>query len=137
MANFSLSRAPPISTMIEALTAMKLHYPYRLTKAYIIHASSVFHFVWSLVKPVLSKQTREKTEILRDSEIESVLGDFIGVDYLESEYGGRHREPEMNPAEYFYCGYWESVLRNSSKPSPAASPSRPCSPIYKPLQRVK
>jgi len=101
LSGFSFAKVPPLHVLTDSLTALKLHYPYRLRAIYIIHAGPAFTFLWRIAKPLLSKRTKSKTIFLSDSEILPVLGENIGLDHLESAYGGRVVQGEINWDQYF------------------------------------
>ncbi len=64
------------------------HYPMRSNSIVIVNVPWWFDTVWKIVKPLLSKETREKVSICGQSRVKNTLLKIIDEDQLPQEYGG-------------------------------------------------
>ena len=60
----------------------------RMAKILAINAPSSFTFIWSIIKPWLSKETSDKVDI-RGSNYQAVLLDLIDAESLPAIFGGK------------------------------------------------
>ncbi|KAJ7505340.1 CRAL TRIO domain-containing protein [Mycena galericulata] len=63
------------------------YFPETMGQLAIVNAPSSFTFIWSMIKPWLSKETAEKVDIL-GHDYKNVLLDLIDADSLPSTLGG-------------------------------------------------
>nr|CCA19202.1 phosphoinositol transporter putative [Albugo laibachii Nc14] len=68
---------------------MQRHYPQRSYKILIINVPSWFGMVWKGVKGLLNEATRQKTNILSETEAPTALLQLIDKENLPVEYGGQ------------------------------------------------
>ncbi|KAI6030561.1 CRAL-TRIO domain-containing protein [Pisolithus orientalis] len=64
------------------------YYPEIMAKLAIVNAPSSFTFIWSIIKPWLSKETAEKVDVL-GSDYQSVLLELVDVENLPTTLGGK------------------------------------------------
>ena len=102
MTNVSLfSSRPSISVVSEAVELIKYSYPNRLASLYIVNAGYIFSMIWKLIQPTLSETSIGKIFFLSSlAEAQSVLPLELGIDGLDSDYGGSVNEI-FNSEEYF------------------------------------
>ncbi|KAK0464574.1 CRAL TRIO domain-containing protein [Desarmillaria tabescens] len=81
------------------------YYPETMGQLAIINAPSSFTFIWSVIKPWLSKETCEKVDIL-GSDYREVLLDLIDADALPSVLGGECRCDEAGGCHLSGAGPW-------------------------------
>lgn len=81
------------------------YYPETMGQLAIINAPSSFTFIWSVIKPWLSKETCEKVDIL-GSDYREVLLDLIDADALPSVLGGECRCEEQGGCHLSGAGPW-------------------------------
>ncbi|KAK0487499.1 CRAL TRIO domain-containing protein [Armillaria novae-zelandiae] len=81
------------------------YYPETMGQLAIINAPSSFTFIWSVIKPWLSKETCEKVDIL-GSDYREVLLDLIDADALPSVLGGECRCEEKGGCHLSGAGPW-------------------------------
>lgn len=63
------------------------YFPETLGKMYVINASTVFSFLWSLVRPFIDEKTRNKIHVYRDKYQEQLLEE-IDKENLPTFLGG-------------------------------------------------
>lgn len=78
----------------------------------IVNAPASFTFIWSVIKPWLSKDTVEKVDIL-GSDYQEVLLGLIGEENLPTSLGGGC-ECEGG-CEYSFAGPWKEDLEERRK----------------------
>lgn len=71
----------------------------------IVNAPSSFAFIWSVMKPWLSKETAEKVDIL-GSDYKDVLLDLVDADALPSTLGGNCTCEEAGGCHMSGVGPW-------------------------------
>lgn len=106
---FGWSKCPPISLLKEAITLMRMHYPYRLAGIYILNTSGAFNFVWNLLTPFLPRKALQKTVMIPQQEVKQLLPLLIGVNSLEESYGGKQKDAYADVDAYFARGYWNKL----------------------------
>ncbi|KAJ7109714.1 CRAL-TRIO domain-containing protein [Mycena crocata] len=85
---FSLSKFWQMKTLARSSFQISQDYfPETMGQLAIVNAPSSFAFIWSMIKPWLSKETAEKVDILGNN-YEEILLDLIDADALPSSLGG-------------------------------------------------
>lgn len=82
------------------------YYPETIYKMFIINTPFVFNTVWSLIKPLIPKRTREKIHILKTGE-ENILYEFIDRDKLPENMDFTNIENSNNIYEQNYLDWLE------------------------------
>lgn len=75
---FNLSAGPPLKTSRETLTILQDHYPERLHVAYCIRPPWIFNAFWTVISPFIDPKTKEKVQLLKNSNMSSKLLEKIG-----------------------------------------------------------
>ena len=67
------------------------HFPDRVKNVVFFHASGGFRFLWKMISPFLSSETKKKFLFVRgEQEVQhALLSRLIDDEHLEEEYGGR------------------------------------------------
>lgn len=110
------AQCPPVSFLKQAISLLKLHYPYRLSAVYVVNAGGAFNMLYNMMKPILPKKALAKTYVLKAEESNAFLVDTIGMGQLERRYGGEMEE-YFHPSNstvadvynYYGSGYWGSA----------------------------
>ncbi|KAI6147488.1 CRAL-TRIO domain-containing protein [Pisolithus tinctorius] len=86
---FGLSQFWQVKSLAQASLQMSQdYYPEIMAKLAIVNAPSSFTFIWSVVKPWLSKETAEKVDVL-GSDYQSVLLELVDAENLPTTLGGK------------------------------------------------
>jgi hypothetical protein len=70
------------------------YYPERLGAAIVVNHSWIFWAFWTLIKPFLDKNTRQKVHFLEQREITETLSKIIELDLLPEQFGGKFKLPQ-------------------------------------------
>lgn len=105
----SMFNCPPISVIKEGLGLLKRNYPYRLSNIFVVNAGSAFLFIWNIIKPLIPHRALKKTMVLEKKEMNEILDQNIGLESLESAYGGQVTEESVTKDinKYFSSGFWD------------------------------
>lgn len=100
---------PPVSVIKEGLGLLKRNYPYRLSNIFVVNAGTAFMFIWNIIKPLIPQRALKKTMVLEKKEMKQVLDDNIGLDSLETAYGGPLEEAAVTKdvKKYLSSGFWD------------------------------
>ena len=116
LSGFNWYLSPSISMIKESIGLLKKHYPYRLGGVFIINGGATFNFIWNLVKPIMPKKALLKTFVLNKKEEYRILDEKIGMDNIESDYGGKIKgKYNIDVDNYFREGYWHTSKRTRSQ----------------------
>ena len=63
------------------------YFPETMGKMYVINASTVFSFIWSLVKPFIDEKTAKKIHVYEDDYLDDLLND-VDKENLPKFLGG-------------------------------------------------
>jgi hypothetical protein len=63
------------------------YYPEMLGKMFMINTSSLFSFVWSIIKGLIDEKTRNKITVLKYDYIKHIL-EYVDKENLPSSLGG-------------------------------------------------
>jgi hypothetical protein len=133
--SMSFRFSPSFSTIKTALDLLKYNYPYRyctyimtgtkhnyylfiylmycrLNSLILLNTGTLFTTLWSLVKPIMPPRALAKTFVLSKQEMNTVLIERIGKEYLETQYGGDVGAP-TDPIDYVQQGYWYFHSKNN------------------------
>ena len=114
LSGFNWYLSPSISMIKESIGLLKKHYPYRLGGVFIINGGATFNFIWNLVKPIMPKKALLKTFVLNKKEEYQILDEKIGMENIESAYGGKITgKYNVDVDKYFREGYWHSNKRTT------------------------
>ena len=89
---------PALDNILEQLRLLEANYPDRLRACFLVNAPSIFPFIWTLVKPVLSEYTKQKIKVL-GANYQAELLKEIDADQLPVHWGGTATDPDGDP----YC----------------------------------
>ncbi|KAL7061734.1 hypothetical protein AAHC03_01030 [Spirometra sp. Aus1] len=87
---------PWLSFVQELTTTFELNYPEVMAVSFVINAPAFFSLVFSLLKPLLSKETQEKVQVLGSNYTEELLKQ-IDAENLPMYYGGTMTDPNGDP----------------------------------------
>uniref|UniRef100_A0A0X3PV53 CRAL-TRIO domain-containing protein n=2 Tax=Schistocephalus solidus TaxID=70667 RepID=A0A0X3PV53_SCHSO len=87
---------PWLSLVQELTTTFELNYPEVMAVSFVINAPAFFSLVFSLLKPLLSKETQEKVHVLSSNYTEELLK-LIDADNLPMCYGGTMTDLNGDP----------------------------------------
>ena len=123
-AGVGMMNAPSTAFVKLAIEVLGKHYPKRNGQIFIVNVSSIFYMIWNIVSLSLTEVTKQKIKILANdpSEMAAIIGmllifimcdcnvfhplniallvgEYINLDVLLSEYGGKNSE-EFNLESY-------------------------------------
>ncbi|PRP77608.1 hypothetical protein PROFUN_00469 [Planoprotostelium fungivorum] len=65
------------------------YYPEMLSKSFMFNSPMLFSGIWSLIRPMLHKNTTDKIQIKGWSGYDTLLCDELGAENVPAEYGGK------------------------------------------------
>lgn len=80
---WSISKAPSLSASRQTLKILQHHYPERLYRSYILNPPMVFRTFWSLIKPFIDPNTKEKIQFCTGKGGKSTIEKDIDLAKLE------------------------------------------------------
>ena len=97
-----------------ASQTIQQHYVERCCKIFIVNTPFFFHMIWSVVSPLIHENTRRKITILGQDT--SPLLDYIDVDVVPLQYGGRDTTPlGQHAMERELLSFVKAIQRNPSR----------------------
>ncbi|EGN92148.1 hypothetical protein SERLA73DRAFT_191594 [Serpula lacrymans var. lacrymans S7.3] len=81
------------------------YFPETMGQLAIVNAPSSFTFIWSMIKPWLSKETVDKVEVL-GSDYQKVLLDLVDAENLPETLGGKCRCEYEGGCDFSGAGPW-------------------------------
>lgn len=87
---------PGIQMYLYMAQILEDNYPEMLKKLLVINAPAIFPILYKLCKPLVSKDTRRKIEIL-GGNYQECLKKYIDDEHLPACYGGTLTDPDGNP----------------------------------------
>mmetsp|Transcript_38122 Transcript_38122/g.65860 ORF Transcript_38122/g.65860 Transcript_38122/m.65860 type:complete len:166 (+) Transcript_38122:661-1158(+) len=79
-------------SQVSQFTVLATHYPGRLDRAYILHASALVKLAWSFVSPFLTPATRKSIQFAPMDDTEGFLRRELGAAGLQKQHGGRRED---------------------------------------------
>jgi hypothetical protein len=112
--------SPPLAVIRDVISYTQKHYPGKLSVFLVANVSYSFKLVWTMISPLLSRKTLQKSYLISSEEVASVFAQHFGAESeaVELDYGGRNKarfypelladEAEMQKrlGEYFAQGVW-------------------------------
>jgi len=128
---FSLSQFWQVKSLVQmSFQISQDYYPEAMGQLVIINAPSSFTFIWSLVKPWLSKETIEKVDIY-GKDYEKVLLQLVDADNLPTCLGGNCTCSSAGGCELSSAGPWmeerfakRTTMKGSAGPSECSTPPK-------------
>jgi len=104
---FGLQNMSPSATKLayRLVQITTSHYPERLGLLLIVNPPILFTSFWALLKPFVAATTVSKFIFIPNKQRKQVLSEYIGLDSLESEFGGN------NDYEYDHDSYVKTLLK--------------------------
>ncbi|KAI8388459.1 CRAL-TRIO domain-containing protein [Radiomyces spectabilis] len=115
----SSSQNPSLGTAKKFLDILSNHYPERLGTAFLIKSPWFFFTMFKMISPLIDPVTKSKISFVHDentvkddkaSSDKVFLQDYIDIDTLESEFGGRY------PFKFDIDTYWTQLLQKTGNP---------------------
>lgn len=100
--NYEWSKLPDFAHMKQTVTILQDHYTNRLGMVFLINISRPAEFIISLIKPIITKEVRNKIHIVsHDPERRAAeLASFVEPEFLPDWLGGRDTH-QMDSNEYY------------------------------------
>ena len=114
--NFSLRTMPARRQTMHTVNLVQDHFPERLGRAVLFCPPSVFAALMNLVKPLMSKSTRDKIVIVsgpcaRGSANDATLTRLIGARWRELTGATMTQETPQSSPGYCHAAEWEIIER--------------------------
>nr|CDS34840.2 hypothetical transcript [Hymenolepis microstoma] len=87
---------PWVNIVLEMTSIFEINFPELMAVCFVLNAPSFFSMVFSLLKPLLSKETQDKIHILGSNYLDDLLKLFNPED-LPAHYGGTMCDPDGDP----------------------------------------
>ncbi|VDD74686.1 unnamed protein product [Mesocestoides corti] len=87
---------PWLNFVLEMTSIFEVNFPELMAVCFVLNAPSFFSMVFSLMKPLLSKETQNKIHILGSNYVDDLLKLF-DPEGLPAHYGGKMRDPDGDP----------------------------------------
>ncbi|KAM7541652.1 hypothetical protein Aperf_G00000030148 [Anoplocephala perfoliata] len=87
---------PWLNFFLEMASTFEINYPELMAACFVLNAPSFFSMIYSLLKPLLSKETQDKIHILGSNYHDELLKLF-NPEGLPAHYGGTMRDPDGDP----------------------------------------
>ncbi|XP_076106497.1 retinal-binding protein-like [Mytilus galloprovincialis] len=87
---------PGIQMYLHMVKILEDNYPEMLKRLLVINAPGIFPILYKLCKPLISKDTKNKIEII-GGNYQETLKKYIDDEYLPMCYGGTLTDPDGNP----------------------------------------
>ncbi|EUB57245.1 SEC14-like protein [Echinococcus granulosus] len=87
---------PWLNFVLEMTSIFEVNFPELMAVCFVLNAPSFFSMIFSLLKPILSKETQDKIHILGSNYFDELLKLFNPED-LPAHYGGTMCDPDGDP----------------------------------------
>ncbi|KAL5966598.1 SEC14-like protein 4 [Taenia solium] len=87
---------PWLNFVLELASIFEVNFPELMAVCFVLNVPSFFSMIFSLLKPILSKETQDKIHILGSNYLDELLKLFNPED-LPAHYGGTMRDPNGDP----------------------------------------
>lgn len=78
---YSILHTPPLGLSREVMSILRDHYVGQIHKIFLVNVPSAFYILWSILKPLAGKKTRDKINFVNsDCEKEEVIGEWYSVE---------------------------------------------------------
>jgi hypothetical protein len=91
MQGWSYSDAYYLKYIHQLVNINQNQYPERLKRGFLINCPWIFKAAWAIIKPWIDKKTVSKLEFTTDNNLTEKLTEYIPIDILSEEYGGRKK----------------------------------------------
>ncbi|KAG6376972.1 CRAL-TRIO domain-containing protein [Boletus reticuloceps] len=137
---FGLSQFWQVKSLVQiSFQISQDYYPEMMGQLAIINAPSSFTFIWSAVKPWLSKETVDKVDIL-GKDYKDVLLQLVDVDNLPAGLGGNCTCSDAGGCVLSSAGPWmdERLAKKAMEKEGAysAGPDESCTPTETPSEQI-
>ncbi|KAF8133658.1 CRAL-TRIO domain-containing protein [Boletus edulis] len=137
---FGLSQFWQVKSLVQiSFQISQDYYPEMMGQLAIINAPSSFTFIWSIVKPWLSKETVDKVDIL-GKDYKDVLLQLVDVDNLPASHGGNCTCSDAGGCVLSSAGPWmeERLAKKAMEKEGAHStgPDEYCTPTKTPSEQI-
>eukprot|EP00548_Thalassiothrix_antarctica_P016532 CAMPEP_0194190734 /NCGR_PEP_ID=MMETSP0154-20130528/64001_1 /TAXON_ID=1049557 /ORGANISM="Thalassiothrix antarctica, Strain L6-D1" /LENGTH=393 /DNA_ID=CAMNT_0038912841 /DNA_START=252 /DNA_END=1429 /DNA_ORIENTATION=- len=98
---------PGFTKLKELITILQDHFPDRLGVVFLLNFSKSAQFLFGLIKPIISKEVREKIIMVpsdnnnNNNPRQEMLDNFIAAEFLPKSLGGNAEEYKFNPKLYY------------------------------------